>query len=303
MSPFVLTGVSEAARLSHEESFGPVVCVAAFENEDNAVQAANSSPFQLSASLWTGDLAQGRRVASRLHSGTCAINDVIRNIANPASSFGGNRASGHGRYHGAEGLYSFSRVKTVMVMRERRKREVHWFPFESVTYKRLRKLLMLRHHAFSLKRAVSRAAKVVALFALVGTGALALPAPAPGSLAIDVQLPSGAHGQIAYLVFSSADGFPGDRSRALRHDFVPLAPTRLARQSVDVGVLPPGRYAVSLYLDENGDRKLNSNWLGIPKEPVGASNNPRSRRGPPHFDDCVFQHGSAAQTISITLVQ
>jgi uncharacterized protein (DUF2141 family) len=190
-----------------------------------------------------------------------------------------------------------------MTMRESRKHEVHWFPFQTVTYARLRKLLLLRHHTFSFKRAIARLGKVVAFFAFLGTQAVALGAPAAGSLAIDVTLPSGAHGQIAYLVFSSADGFPGDRSRALRHDFVPLASTGSPRQTVDVGLLPPGSYAVTVYLDQNGDRKLNSNWLGIPKEPVGASNNPRSRRGPPHFNDCVFQHGSAAQTISITLVQ
>jgi 4,4'-diapolycopenoate synthase len=150
---FVLSGVPETARLLQEETFGPVVCVAPFQSEEDAIQAANASPFQLSASVWTGDLAQGRRVASRLGGGSCAINDVIRNIGNPASSFGGNGASGHGRYHGAEGLYSFSRVKTVMTMREKRKREVHWFPFESATYTRLRKLLLFRHAAFSIKRA------------------------------------------------------------------------------------------------------------------------------------------------------
>ncbi len=157
--------------------------------------------------------------------------------------------------------------------------------------------------AFSLKRATGKMSKVVALFALLGTGAIALAASAPGSLAVDVTLPSGAHGQIAYLIFASADGFPGDRSRALRHDFVPVAPNGAARQLVDVGSLPPGYYAVSVYLDENGDRRLNTNWLGIPNEPVGASNNPRSRRGPPRFNDCVFQHGTVAQTIRITLVQ
>jgi len=154
--PFVLTGVPATSRLLREETFGPVVCVAAFQNEEDAIQAANASPFQLSASVWTGDLAQGRRVALRLASGSCAINDVIRNIGNPACAFGGNRASGHGRYHGAEGLYSFSRVKTVMTMSERRKREVHWFPFQTATYARLRKLLILRHGAFHLKRAMGR---------------------------------------------------------------------------------------------------------------------------------------------------
>jgi acyl-CoA reductase-like NAD-dependent aldehyde dehydrogenase len=161
VAPFVLTGVPETSRLSCEETFGPVVCVAPFQNEEDAIQAANASPFQLSSSVWTGDLAQGRRIASRLATGSCAINDVIRNIGNPACAFGGNRASGHGRYHGAEGLYSFSRVKTVMTMHERRKREAHWFPFQTVTYTRLRKLLVFRHSAFRFKSAIGWPRKVV----------------------------------------------------------------------------------------------------------------------------------------------
>jgi 4,4'-diapolycopenoate synthase len=156
ITPFVLTGVPETSRLLREETFGPVVCVAAFRNEEDAIQAANASRFQLSASVWTGDLAQGKRVASRLASGSCAINDVIRTIGNPACAFGGNRASGYGRYHGAEGLYSFSRVKTVMTLNEQRKCEVHWFPFQTATYARLRRLLILRHSAFRLKRTIGR---------------------------------------------------------------------------------------------------------------------------------------------------
>jgi uncharacterized protein (DUF2141 family) len=70
-----------------------------------------------------------------------------------------------------------------------------------------------------------------------------------------------------------------------------------------LGVLPPGRYAVSVYLDENGNRKLDTNWLGMPKEAVGVSNNPRGRMGPPRFEDSVFVHGSSAETISIKLVR
>jgi len=67
--------------------------------------------------------------------------------------------------------------------------------------------------------------------------------------------------------------------------------------------LPPGTYAVSVYEDLNGNHKLDGNILGIPREPVGASNNPRGRMGPPHFNDCAFRVGTDAQTITITLVR
>jgi len=142
---------------------------------------------------------------------------------------------------------------------------------------------------------------VVSCGAFIGRSKAA--ANSESSLEATVTLPPHARGQIAYLVFTSADGFPGDRAKALRHGFVPVAEPPEARQSLDLGTLPPGRYAVSVYLDKNGNHTLDTNWLGIPKEPVGASNNPRGRMGPPHFNECAFSHGEGNQSISITLVR
>lgn len=141
----VLTDVPAHAALLTEESFGPVVCIARFDGEEQAIQMANESAHGLSASVWTGDEAQGQRVAARMQSGSCAVNDVIRNIANPEASFGGNGLSGHGRYHGAEGLRTFSRTKSLMTVKPGRGAEVHWFPFRAETFARLRLLLRLRH--------------------------------------------------------------------------------------------------------------------------------------------------------------
>lgn len=67
--------------------------------------------------------------------------------------------------------------------------------------------------------------------------------------------------------------------------------------------LPAGTYAVSVYEDLNGNHKLDHNFLGIPREPVGASNNPKARIGPPRFDECSFQIGTTPKIITITLVQ
>ena len=301
-TPIVLTDVPEDSKLLLEEIFGPVVCLVPFKDEMDAIRMANSSTFQLSASAWTGDAEQGERVASQLQSGTCTVNDVIRSIGNPACSFGGNRASGYGRYHGAEGLLAFSRVKTVMTLRTLRPTEIHWFPFQALTFTRVRELLMLRHKTFSVKSVIKSLSKM--FLVLIALGALAAQAQSPpfGPLSIDVTLPPHARGQIVYLLFADSNGFPGDRTHALRHGFIVVSVTGSNSQHIEIGAPPPGRYAVSVYLDENGDRKLNSGWLGIPKEPVGASNNPKSRLGPPRFDDCAFDHDLASQTIPITLV-
>ncbi len=305
MTPVVLTNVPDDAALLLEESFGPVVCIAPFHREADAIDMANASTFGLSASVWTGDRRQGERVAHELNCGSCAVNDVIRNIGNPQAAFGGNRASGYGRYHGAEGLRTFSRIKTVMVARRLRRVEMHWFPFRAKTFRSLRKLLKIRHG--KLWNGVKRQASLLTLLLLMSSVAFGSTFPvsgdSEGSIQVKVTLPANAHGQIAYLIFTSAEGFPGDRGKAMRHGFVPVVTSTTNEQTLDLGPLPSGLYAVSIYLDKNGNHKLDTNWLGIPKEPVGASNNPKGRIGPPHFDECAFSHGDGNQSISINLVR
>ena len=120
-------------------------------------------------------------------------------------------------------------------------------------------------------------------------------------LQLKVQLPSNAHGSVAYAVFKSREGFPNDKRKAVRGGF---SAESSAGQNVviDAGTLPPGRYAVAVYLDENGNRRLDFGLFGIPKEPVGASNNPHERFGPPDFDACAFQVGADDVTLAINLV-
>jgi uncharacterized protein (DUF2141 family) len=66
--------------------------------------------------------------------------------------------------------------------------------------------------------------------------------------------------------------------------------------------LPAGRYAVSAYHDENGNGKLDKNWLGVPTEGYGFSNDARGTRGPPRFDRASFDFdGKADKSISFSL--
>jgi acyl-CoA reductase-like NAD-dependent aldehyde dehydrogenase/uncharacterized protein (DUF2141 family) len=298
-TPVVLTDVPPQARILSEESFGPVLCVAPFHSEDEAIVLANASPFALSSSIWTGNRARGRRVALQLSAGSCAVNSVISVIANPYAPFGGNNLSGYGRYHGPQGLLAFSRTKTVMYSGDRKARDINWFPFKSRTRRQLAGLLRFRHGATGLGRLLSRAwlSCLVLAFCLAG---LSAEARGESRLSIEVRLPADAHGEIAYLVFDSPKGFPGDVSKAVRHGFVPIP--KGARQLVIDTSLQPGDYAVSVYEDVNSNHKLDYNMLGIPREPVGASNNPRPHFGPPHFDECSFRLGATDQAITINLV-
>jgi 4,4'-diapolycopenoate synthase len=290
-TPIVLGGVPENAQLLNEESFGPVLCVDAFDHEAQAIDAANNSRFALGASLWTRDQAKAARVAARLNAANIAVNDVIRNVANPSAPFGGNSASGYGRYHGIDGLLTFSRTKTTMFNTSRSSSERNWFPLKEKTYHELSKLIRLRHGT------------ITTLFGCLFLSWFFSQAlygqHQSGHLHLQVHLSSPSKGQLAYLIFNRAEGFPNKRDRSIRHGF--LSPD-ISMRDIDLGELPRGRYAVSLYVDENGNHRLDSNWLGIPKEPVGASQNPRSRMGPPRFEDCAFDMSNSDLTIEINLV-
>jgi acyl-CoA reductase-like NAD-dependent aldehyde dehydrogenase/uncharacterized protein (DUF2141 family) len=298
-TPILLSDVSQGSRLLAEENLGPVLCIGKFRSLSEAVELANEGFFALSASIWTRDTSRALAVAAELNVGNCAVNDVIRSIANPQASFGGNGKSGYGRYHGPQGLYAFSRIKTVMVASDREKRPMHWFPFTQKTFDALRRLMHLRHGGTGVW------ARILGLLPALLCALCVLPIQAQSdaaTLKISIRIPAQSRGEVAYLVFSSPSGFPNDKTKAIRGGFVqPLA----GQDELVIDVkppLPPGRYAVSAYQDLNGNGRLDTGWLGIPTEPVGVSNNPHLHFGPPRFEQCVFTLAKGDQTIRIRLV-
>jgi aminomuconate-semialdehyde/2-hydroxymuconate-6-semialdehyde dehydrogenase len=109
--PVVLTGLDVHCRVNQEEIFGPVVTVTPFRREQEVVAFANSTPYGLSATLWTRDLARAHRVAEQLEHGTVWINCwLLRDLRVP---FGGVKSSGLGREGGEEALRFFTEAKTV----------------------------------------------------------------------------------------------------------------------------------------------------------------------------------------------
>jgi succinate-semialdehyde dehydrogenase/glutarate-semialdehyde dehydrogenase len=100
--PTVLTEVPAGAAVLTQEIFGPVAPVVTFRTEDEAVEAANFTPFGLAAYAYTRDLARVIRLSERLEAGMLGINTGI--VSNPAAPFGGVKQSGLGREGGSEGI-------------------------------------------------------------------------------------------------------------------------------------------------------------------------------------------------------
>ena len=65
--------------------------------------------------------------------------------------------------------------------------------------------------------------------------------------------------------------------------------------------LPFGKYAISIFHDVNDNEELDANFIGIPKEPYGFSNNPKSSFGPPGFDAAAFEFEKDGFEIEIIL--
>ena len=65
--------------------------------------------------------------------------------------------------------------------------------------------------------------------------------------------------------------------------------------------VPHGEYAIKIFHDENGNEKLDSNFLGIPKEKFGFSNNALGRFGPPSYEQARFRFETAELTIEIEM--
>jgi aminomuconate-semialdehyde/2-hydroxymuconate-6-semialdehyde dehydrogenase len=111
LQPAVITDLDVNCRTNQEEIFGPVVTITPFRSEQEVVAFANSTPFGLSASLWTQNLARAHRIAEQLECGTVWINCwLLRDLRVP---FGGVKSSGVGREGGQEALRFFTEPKTV----------------------------------------------------------------------------------------------------------------------------------------------------------------------------------------------
>jgi aldehyde dehydrogenase (NAD+) len=108
--PTVFADVSNDMTIAREEIFGPVLCIIAYEDEEDAVHIANDTPYGLSGFVSSGDIEHARRIAKRIRSGNVHINNARVDFG---GCFGGYKQSGNGREWGEAGLEEFLELKAI----------------------------------------------------------------------------------------------------------------------------------------------------------------------------------------------
>jgi aldehyde dehydrogenase (NAD+) len=112
VQPTVFADVDNKMTIAQEEIFGPVLCVIPYEDEEDAVRIANDSVYGLAGSVWTTDNKKALEIASRIRTGTYAVNMYA---FDPGSPFGGYKNSGIGRENGPEGIEAYVEHKSVLL--------------------------------------------------------------------------------------------------------------------------------------------------------------------------------------------
>jgi succinate-semialdehyde dehydrogenase / glutarate-semialdehyde dehydrogenase len=112
-APTVLTNISPSMRLTCEEVFGPVLPLIPFDDENEAVAAANNTEYGLAAYVLVRDISTALRVTEALEYGIVGLNDAVPTV--PQAPFGGWKESGINREGGYEGIHSYMEVKYISV--------------------------------------------------------------------------------------------------------------------------------------------------------------------------------------------
>lgn len=111
--PTVLTDVVPGSAILREEIFGPVLAIATFETEDDAVRLANDTEYGLVSYVFTENLQRGQRMIDRLETGMMGLNVGV--VSNAAAPFGGVKQSGVGREGGLEGIHEYLSTKYTLI--------------------------------------------------------------------------------------------------------------------------------------------------------------------------------------------
>ena len=137
---------------------------------------------------------------------------------------------------------------------------------------------------------------------ITGMAALALLAAAPAALAsvleVTVQQLLPQRGELLLVLFDRAEGWPDKPGASL-----PSRRVKVEGEAMTLKLegLAPGRWAVMVLQDLNGNGRVDTNFVGLPKEPYGVSNNRLPRMSPPVFEEALFDLGAQGAAVTIVL--
>lgn len=158
--PTLLTNVTHDMRVMREETFGPVIGVMPFSNDDEAIALSNDSPYALTASVWSRNARRAETVARRLEAGAVMINDHLMSHGITETPWGGPKDSGLGRGHGRFAFHAMTELQVVVHDRLAfTHRNLWWFPVTQRDYSSIRGAI----HAFHGKGLMRRFKGALAL--------------------------------------------------------------------------------------------------------------------------------------------
>ncbi len=111
VKPTIFVNVKNDMTIAQEEIFGPVLCVIAYDSDEEAIRIANDSKYGLHASVLGTDLQRARRVASQIRAGRVVINGMMDD---PQAPWGGFKYSGIGREYGRYGIEAFVEPRAIL---------------------------------------------------------------------------------------------------------------------------------------------------------------------------------------------
>lgn len=104
-------------------------------------------------------------------------------------------------------------------------------------------------------------------------------------------------GTLVFMLFATADGFPSEAGKAKQ---IGRVSNYTSSATYTFSEIPAGQYAVAVFQDKNNNGQVDTNFMGMPKEPVGAYQH--SRFGRPNFTKCSFTHGSSNARLQVQLM-
>ena len=112
VQPTVFADVDNSMTIAQEEIFGPVLAVIPYDTDDDAIRIANDSVYGLAGSVYTTDNDKAIEIASKIRTGTYAVNMYA---FDPGAPFGGYKNSGIGRENGREGIEPYCEPKSILL--------------------------------------------------------------------------------------------------------------------------------------------------------------------------------------------